>query len=237
MITSLDNKKVKDWGKLHIKKYRKDAYLLLSEDLVNKAKEANYLKILIYVGNCPFEFIDSYEVSQEVMDKISKQDGLRYIGVASFIKECDDYRQRVLILDDLQDPLNIGRIIESAYLFGFDSIILSPNSADIYHEKALEASKGDLYKINIKRCELIGEINKLKENGFKIYATGLKKKTISLSDAKTSEKLAIVMGNEGSGVSEDIFEISYEIIKIDMANIDSLNVAMAAAIVMYHFSV
>lgn len=237
MITSLDNKKVKEWTKLHQKKYRHDEYLLLSEDLINSAYQHNYLKTLIYVGEMPFEFSDAYEVSQEVLDKISKKENLRYIGIANFIKENDNYQNRVIILDELQDPLNIGRIMESCYLFGFDSLILSNGSADIYHEKCLEASKGTIYKLNIKRCDIKEEINNLKKQGFKVYSTGLRKETISLTESKPCEKLAIVLGNEGSGVSDAVFDISDEIIKIDMHSIDSLNVAMAAAIVMYHFSI
>ena len=236
MITSLDNKKVKEWTKLHIKKYREDFYLLLDEDIVDIAYKCGYLKTLIYCGNKPFEFIDSYEVSEEVLYKIAKKENIKYLGIATKIKESDDYKSRVIILDELQDPLNIGRIIDNAYQFGFDSVILSENSADFYHEKAIEASKGNLYKINIKRCDIAKEIEVLKNKGFKIYATGLRNETISLTEVKKEEKMAFILGNEGSGVEEKIFDLSDEIIKIDMHNIDSLNVAMAASIIMYEFN-
>lgn len=237
MISSLDNKKVKEWTKLHQKKYRTDEYLLLSQELIKAAYENNYLKTLIYVGDIPFEFNDSYEVSQEVMNKISKQDNLSYIGIGKMIEYKDDYIDRVIILDELADPLNIGRIIYNAYLFGYDSVILSPNAADIYHEKALIESRGALYKINVFRGDLKEEINKLKYKGFKIYATGLKDNTKELREVKSHNKMAFILGNEGSGVEEEIFNVSDEIIKIDMHNIDSLNVAMAASIVMYEFSI
>jgi len=234
MITSLENKKVKEWTKLHLKKYRQDNYLLLSEELVNEAFKSGYLDTLIYVKK-PFEFDNSFDVSQDVLNKIAKIDNLDYIGIGKRIIEKDNYHSRVMILDELQDPLNIGRILESAYLFGFDSVILSKGSADIYHEKALEASKGALYHLNIKRCDIKEEIFKLKEMGFKVYATGLRDNTKELSDVKPHDKVALILGNEGSGVEDEIFDISDEVIKIDMENIDSLNVAMAGAIVMYHF--
>lgn len=236
MITSLDNKRVKEYSKLHNKKYRKDAYLLLDEELVNKAHEENYLKTLIYTGDKPFDYVDEFEVSQEVLDKIAQVKGLKYIGVASFINDNDNYQRRVMILDHLQDPLNIGRIMESAYIFNFDSIILSEESADIYNEKCLKASKGAIYKLNIKHGNIVDEITKLKDKGFKIYATGLRDNTKELYEVEAQEKMAFVLGNEGSGVSKEVMDISDEIIKIDMQNIDSLNVAMAGAIVMYQFS-
>lgn len=236
MIESLENKKVKNWTKLHQKKYRGEEYLLLDEKLVEAAYKTNNLQTLIYTGELPFEFKDSYEVSREVINKISKEDNLNYIGIGKKIVENDDYQNRVIILEDLSDPLNIGRIMESAYLFGFDSVILSKEAADIYHPKCIEASKGSIYHLNIKRADIGDEIFKLKEKGFKVYATGLRDNTLSLNEVKVSDKMAIILGNEGSGVKEETFKISDEIIKIDMHNIDSLNVAMAGAIIMYRFS-
>lgn len=237
MITSLDNKKVKDWTKLHNKKYRNEEFLLLDEKVILAAKNNNLLKTLIYVGEKPFEFVDAYEVSEEVMNKISKLEGKKFIGVGLPIKEKDNYQKRVMILEDLQDPLNIGRIIENSYLFGFDSIILTENSADIYNPKCLKAAGEAIYHVNIKHGEIEEEISKLKENGFKVYATGLKSYSLEMYEVKKSEKMAIILGNEGSGVKEETMNLSDDIIKIDMHNIDSLNVAMAGAILMYRFSI
>ncbi len=237
MIESLDNKKVKNWTKLHLKKYRDHNYLLLDELVINEAYKHDYLDTLIYCGNKPFEFDRAFEVSRNVLDKISKVEGLNYIGIGKEIKESNDYKNRVLILDELADPLNIGRIMESAYLFGFDSIILSENAADIYHNKCLNASRGAIYNLNIKRCDVVNEIKELKKQGFVVYATGLKDNTLSLDEVTITDKMAIVLGNEGSGVRSCVFDIADETVKIDMHNIDSLNVAMAGAIIMYRFSI
>ena len=133
--------------------------------------------------------------------------------------------------------MNIGKIIESAYLFNFDSLILSENAADIYNQKCLESSGISIYNVNIKRGNVQEEIIKLKEKGFKIYATGLKTYSIEMYDVEPYEKMAIILGNEGSGVKEETMNVANEIIKIDMHNIDSLNVAMAGAILMYRFSI
>ena len=109
MITSLDNKKVKEWTKLHNKKYRENEYLILDENMVNEAFNTGYLKTLIYVGSIPFNFKNNYEVSKEVMEKISKTKNKRYIGVGKPISEELVLNKRILILEDLQDPLNIGK--------------------------------------------------------------------------------------------------------------------------------
>ena len=235
MITSLDNKKVKEWTKLHNKKYREESFLILDEKMVFAAYKHKLLKALIYVDEKPFSFENAYEVNQEVINKVSKKENLKYIGIGLKIKERNNYKNRVMILEDLQDPLNIGRIIENAYLFGFDTVIISNNSADIYNSKCLTAAGEALYEVNIIHSDIEKEIELLKNNNFKIYATGLKTYSIEMYDVKENDKMAIILGNEGSGVKEETMKISDEIIKIDMHNIDSLNVAMAGSILMYRF--
>ena len=237
MITSLDNKKVKEWTKLHNKKYRDEDFLLLDEKMVLAAKENNLLKTLIYVDEIPFEFTDAYEVNQEVMNKISKEENLKFIGIGKRIIEKNNFSKRVMILEDLQDPLNIGRIINNCYLFGFDSVILSNNCADIYNPKCLKAAGEAIYKINICHSDINKVINELKENNFNVYATGLKDYSLEMYDVVKKDKMAFILGNEGSGVKEETMNMSDEVIKIDMHNIDSLNVAMAGAIIMYRFSI
>ena len=236
MITSLDNKTVKELTKLHQKKYRNDKFLLLDENLIKLAKESGYLDTLVYYEQLPFEFENAIEVSKQVLNKIAKKDNLNYIGVARTIIENNDYGNRIMILDHLQDPLNIGRIMEAAYLFGFDSVILSNESADIYNEKCLVNSKGAIFKLNVTHKDLNEEIINLKNIGFKVYATGLRKKTKDMHEVVPTDKLAIILGNEGSGVDNHLMDISDEIIKIDMVNIDSLNVGMAGSILMHYFS-
>ena len=237
MITSLDNKTVKNLTKLHQKKYRDDSFLILDRKLIEEAYRNKYLKMLVYAGEKPFEFDNSLEVSKEVLNKIAKSDEYDYLGVSGLIDEEKKYGNRIIILDHLQDPLNIGRIMEACELFNFDSIILSENCADIYNEKCLNNCKGNIYKLNISHRNLFEVIPELQNKGYKVYATGLRKNTRELHEADNSEKIAVILGNEGSGVREEIMDICDEIIKIDMVNIDSLNVGMAASIIMYYFNI
>ena len=237
MITSLENKTVKELTKLHQKKYREDRFLITNEELVKKAKETGHLLKLIYTGELPFPFEDGLEVSQEVLDKIAKKEGLRYIGVSSLIKEKFEPLKRVLILDHLQDPLNIGRIMEGALHFGFDSLILSEDCADIYNEKCLQNCYGGIYDLNICIGDLSEKIKELKDRDFKVYATALRNDTYDLYDVPFSDRMVFVLGNEGSGVTEEVMRACDGTIKIDMRNIDSLNVGMAASIVMYRFRI
>lgn len=236
MITSLENKTVKELTKLHQKKYRDGKFLLLDEEIIKYAHENNYLQALVYCGDIPFGFENAIEVSREVLNKISKREDLNYIGVGVPIIENDNYGDRIIILDHLQDPLNIGRIMEAAYLFGFDSLLLSEESADIYNEKCIDNSRGAIFKLNIAHKDLNKEIPLLQSKGYKVYATGLRKQTKEMHEITPQDKMAIVLGNEGSGVDPHIMDICDEIVKIDMVNIDSLNVGMAGSILMYYFS-
>lgn len=237
MITSLDNKTVKELTKLHQKKYRDGRFLILDPLMIDAALKHNKLQQLVYTGEKPFEFANTLEVSKEVLNKIAKKDGLSYIGVSLSINEKKAEGNRIVMLDHLQDPLNIGRIMEAAQLFNFDSIILSDESADIYNEKCLTNCKGGIYSLNISHCDLLSEIERLRSLGYRIYATGLTNNTKELHEVEASDKMVIILGNEGSGVTKSVMDASDEIIKIDMCNIDSLNVGMAAAIIMYNFRI
>ena len=90
MITSLDNKTVKQLTKLHQKKYRDDSFLLCDPSLIEEAYKSGHLKMLVYCGEKPFEFENCLEVSKEVLDKIAKRDDLDYLGVSSLIEDNDD---------------------------------------------------------------------------------------------------------------------------------------------------
>lgn len=237
MISSLDNKTVKQLVKLHQKKYREDSFLIFDEDLIFNAYKTNHLKQLIYTDEKPFEFENSLKVSKQVLNKISKRDNLNYIAVSKFINENDDYGNRIIILDRLQDPLNIGRIMESCIHFGFDSIILSKDCADIYNEKCLDNCLSGIYRLKIAHKDLVEEVKILKNKSYKVYATGLSDNTMDLNVIKESEKMAFILGNEGSGVDIELMNICDNTIKINMDNIDSLNVAMAGSIIMYRFKI
>ena len=126
--------------------------------------------------------------------------------------------------------------MEVCGLFGFDSLILSENCADIYNEKCLDNCKGNLYRLKIAHKELLNEIKKLQDKGFTVDGTGLRNNTRELYETDRKEKVAVILGNEGSGVREEVMDACDEIIKIDMENIDSLNVGMAASIILYYFN-
>ena len=152
-----------------------------------------------------------------------------------------DYRVGAhILLDNIQDPGNVGTIIRSAYAFGIESVILTESCADPYNPKAVRASMGALFRerLNIlTHDELMG----LKRSGVRFIGTssdsGFPDKTvIPLRDTikLNLNNSIIVFGNEGSGISEDVLSLCSEMVTIPLAaDCDSLNVAVAASIIMW----
>lgn len=232
-ITSLKSPKVIYWAKLKMKKYRdiENTFIIEGENLVNEALKKGIVKEIITTENKKYN-VDTYEVTYDIMKRISTLfTPSNIMAVCKFILP-DDIKGNVLLLDDLQDPGNLGTIIRSAVAFNFGTIILSENAVDVYNDKVIRASEGMIFNINIIRDNLSSYINILKAKGYKVYSTDV----ISGKNIKTvNEKLcAFVIGNEGKGVSNEIKKICDDFIYLKMnENVESLNAAVASSIIMY----
>ena len=238
MIDSLDNKQVKAWTKLHIKKYRDQSnqFMIEEEHLISEALSQNAIETILYCKDNKFDFSNSIEVSQRVMDKLSQNKSqVHYIAICNKLTIKPKKFNRVILLDRIQDPANLGAIIRSAVAFNYDKIFISNDCADIYNEKALRASQGAIFKIAIERGNLVDTVKLLKDNYFKIYATSLKN-SVTINAISESDYMAFIFGNEGSGVSLDLIDLAHKSIIIPINNFESLNVSVATGIVLYKFS-
>jgi TrmH family RNA methyltransferase len=142
---------------------------------------------------------------------------------------------RIVILEDIQDPGNIGALIRSAAALDFDGVLCSDKCADPFSPKATQASCGALVSLWLRRTRRFREsIAQLKESGFKIIAADMHGKPLCQENT-APEKLAIVLGNEGKGISVETVRLADEIVKIPInaARVESLNVAATGAIFMY----
>ena len=239
LIESIDNKKIKNLRKLHQKKYRDEEKKFLIEGihLVSEAYKSGNLIEVILLNDEEVDFnVSITYVTENVMKSLSNLDTpYNIIGVCSYIKE-KEIENKVLMLDDVQDPGNLGTIIRSSVAFNIDTIILSKNTVDVYNDKVLRASQGMNFHINIIKDDLNKRINDLKNNGYKIYTTDVNNGK-DLKSIKISDKYVIIMGNEGNGVSNEISNFADEKIYINMnKNCESLNVAVATSIILYELS-
>ena len=158
------------------------------------------------------------------------------IGIVSFIKEDLTLGDKIIILDDVQDPGNLGTIIRSAKAFNIDTVVLSLGCVKKYNEKVVRAAQGMLFKVNVVTKDLKYFIPYLKENGYSVYGTCVTNGT-DISTLKKNKKLAVVMGNEGQGISKDIKKELDKNVYINMNDdCESLNVAVASSIIMYEMN-
>ena len=236
MYTSINNQKIKDLKKLSQKKYRDKEKLFLVEGfhLVKEAYEVGILKEVIMsdTETLNLDTKISY-ASDEVLNYLSEvETSQKIIGVCSKLDN-ENIGDKVVILDDIQDPGNLGTIIRSAVAFNFDTIILSNNSVDLYNPKVVRASQGMMFKINIIRCDLNEMIPRLKKDGYKILATKVTDGK-NIKSLEKLQKLCIIMGNEGNGVKDEILSLADEFIYIKMnSKCESLNVGVATSILLY----
>jgi TrmH family RNA methyltransferase len=142
----------------------------------------------------------------------------------------------VLVLDGVQDPGNVGTLLRTALSFGFMDVVLGQGSADLYNNKTLMASQGSLFKLNVlSNINLVEALPIYKKDGYFILSTDLKTET-TLSNFAKPQKLVLILGNEGQGVSPAVQSLADERIRLEMSNIDSLNVAIAGGILMYELA-
>ena len=237
-IESVNNEYVKELAKLKNKKYRdaKKMFLVEGYHLVNEAKE-KLVEVLIVDEKDKIEGIENILVNKEIIKKISTTDSPQpIIGICKYFEESNnDYGKKIVVLDDLQDPGNVGTIIRSALGFGVDSVVLSNNSVDIYNEKVIRATQGAIFKVKVFRENIINTIEKVKNEGIKVYGTSLENGN-NLNSFEKTNQYCLVLGNEGNGVSKEILDICDENIFIEMnKELESLNVAIAGAIIMHYF--
>ena len=226
-ITSLQNKQIIEWNKLKQKKYRDETntFLIEGDHLINEAKKNG--NVLYTIGlNESYD----YEVTEDILNKLSSQtSGTNEIAICKKIEE-KGINGNVIILDNIQDPGNLGTIIRSAVAFNIDTIILSDNSVDLYNDKVIRASEGMLFNTNVIRCNLKEKIEFLKTNGYTIYAT-----TPNGEGSFTNDnKIALVIGNEGNGISTEVLKLCDKNITIKMnEKCESLNAGVCASILMH----
>ena len=236
LYSSIENKKIKNIKKLNIKKYRDEVgkFLVEGEHLIQEAYKNGVLEGIILEENTDIDIdIEKSYVTPSVLKYISELDNpSKYLGICKKIDK-KDIGNKVLILDEVQDPGNLGTIIRSSVAFNIDTIILSKNCVDVYNSKVLRATQGMIFNINIVEENLNEIIPKLKKDGYTVYGTKVNGGK-SLKNVEKSKKFAIIMGNEGRGVNSSILDLCSDYIYIDMnKNCESLNVGVATSIILY----
>ena len=241
MIQSVNNEYIKSLTKLKQKKYREEVkqFLAEGEHLVQEAIN-NGLAVEIFCldetkvpkNNCKVTL-----VSKAVLEKITfSKTPQSMVALCNYKNDCLDFTKvkRLFILDGLQDPGNIGTIIRTSLAFGFDGIILSEDSVDLYNDKLLRSCQGANFYLPIIQTNILQCITDLRKNNVSVYATSLRNAK-NIEEIEAQEKMAFVLGNEGNGVKDSTIDCCDGSIYIPISKAESLNVAIAGGIVAFNF--
>ena len=244
IITSKANSVVKNAKKLHQKKYRKSAYLIEGWHLFEEAVQAGVTIEKIFALESYRDQLATFPqtiwVSEEIL--LDLADTQTPQGIVALIQKEEVglpelHQGKFLFLEDVQDPGNVGTMIRTADAAGFTGVIVSEKSADIYSLKTLRSMQGSHFHLPIYRMPLASFVEEAKKSNLPILATTLSRESKDYRELSSLENFVLVMGNEGQGISSVMAESADQLVHIGMkGQAESLNVAVAAGILMFYFS-
>ncbi len=252
MITSYKNPQIKDIRKLlESPKERKEKGLFAAEGekLFLEAPLERISRVYVSESYLKKPWLPSkleetgyIEVSDDVFnrmtDTVSPQGILCTVRIPEPSLERlfsgEEEFRRILMLEGIQDPGNLGTILRTAEAAGFNPVIADKNTADVYSPKAIRSTMGAVFRVRMVYVEDIKDaIRAAKDNGTVVYAAHLKGRE-SFNVTEYAQKTAVLIGNEGRGLSEETSDLADKLIRIPMkGRTESLNASIAAALIMY----
>jgi TrmH family RNA methyltransferase len=244
-IESVKNQKVKQWRKLHTRKEREatGTFMIEGLHLVEEAlKTKEMIKDLIVCEDTTLpthwniDQLNVILVTKEVMKAISDTEAPQGVAaICEFQKQHGaDSWEKVLFVDGVQDPGNLGTIIRTADAAGIDGIILGEGTVDHYNSKVIRSSQGSLFHLPIVNGNLMEWLQVYKEKQIPIYGTSLQN-GVSYREASPTGQFCLIIGNEGSGVKKELLQQTTKNLYIPIyGGAESLNVGIATGILLYH---
>ncbi|HEM4703779.1 TPA: RNA methyltransferase [Streptococcus suis] len=242
-IRSKANHLVKQVKKLQQKKYRTSSYLiegwhLLEEALAAKVPIEHILvseEHVHRVAGLSNVTVVSSDIMQDLADSRTPQGVVAQLSLPNQTLP-DALTGKFLVLEDVQDPGNVGTMIRTADAAGFDGVFLSDKSADIYNMKVLRSMQGSHFHLPVYRMPMTAIFSALKSNQIQILATTLSSQSVDYKEVTPNPSFALVMGNEGQGISTFVADEADQLVHITMpGQAESLNVAIAAGILLFSF--
>jgi RNA methyltransferase, TrmH family len=244
-IHSSKNPQVKQWKKLHTKKERENSGLFLVEGfhLVEEALKIEEMVLELIVSEeveipprIDYGSVSVTQINREVVKELAETETSQ--GIFAVCKQPTHKQveaKSYLLLDAVQDPGNLGTIIRTADAAGIDAIIVGNGSVDIYNSKVLRSAQGSHFHLPIIRGDLHEWIEKLKLADIPIYGTALEHGVV-FTEVEPTESYALIVGNEGNGIQTEFLNETNQNLYIPIfGKSESLNVAVAAGILLYYF--
>ena len=238
-ITSLQHPIVKKIIKLKAKpKYRDELklFVLSTDKIIAEAAEAQEIETLLYLENSTFHLKlkakERFPVTQEVLDKcLGYHSSDTCVALFKIYPPAMNFPYPWLVLDEVQDPGNMGTLLRSALAFGFKTVILIQGSCDLFNDKAIKSSRGANFHLEVHECSTEEFLSLAQEKkGSLFYADA---KGTAIEKTTFGHNTVIILGNEGHGVSLAIRSKASPIAIPMEKEMESLNVAIAGSIIMY----
>ena len=253
MITSTSNIQVKELLRLQKKSREREkegVFIVEGPRMAEEIPRERIVKLYVsesFQAKCVKEKNDRFIQEAEVMSDTvfaHVSDTKTPQGILAVVRRMEYTAEdilgetpHVLVLENIQDPGNLGTIFRTAEAAGATGIVLSKDCVDLYNPKVIRSTMGAIFRIPfIYTDDLKGTIDELKREGITVYAAHLKgENSYDMEDYKTA--CAFLIGNEGKGLTEQAAEAADCLIRIPMCGqVESLNAAMAAGILMYEAS-
>ncbi|WP_108669359.1 TrmH family RNA methyltransferase [Peribacillus acanthi] len=241
-IQSPQNTLVKQWRKLLMKKERDKSGLFLVEGfhLVEEALKNKRVVTIIkneYVDlphNWNIEDEEIYEVPESIVELLAETETTQGIFAVCEKKESiPQSYEKVLMLDSVQDPGNLGTIIRTADAAGIDLVVLGEGCVDLYNGKVLRSTQGSVFHLPVMKGNLEDWINTLKDQNIPVYGTSLENAK-DYREVSSDKTFALIMGNEGNGVRKELLAQTDQNLYIPiLGQAESLNVTVATGILLY----
>lgn len=253
-IESIQNRYVKNWTKLKTKKGRKiqQSYLLEGWHLV---KEALLAQIKLQVILVTADFKEQAEltklinqeqqlilISPVIAEKISDTGHPQGIfAIAALEKSLAEIPAELagkwLLLDNVQDPGNIGTMVRTADAAGFSGVVFGRGTADLFQPKVVRSMQGSQFHIRLFTGNLSDWLTAFAQSGYPVWGTEVSAQALDYRQVKRTHNFALIMGNEGNGVDSQLLKQTTQNIYIPIyGQAESLNVAVAAGILMFQLS-
>ena len=242
-LNKLSNNKIKEIKKLHTKKYRDESNIFIVEGIkaLEELIEANIEIIEVFVTkeikNINIKNVPTI-ITENDMKKISTTASVCEVLTIAKKKNIEikeiTKKNKLILLDSVSDPGNLGTIIRSAAAFGIEGIILFGNCVELYSPKVIRSSAGNFFKIPIISINTVDEIKKYFPN-HSIISTALSKLiNTNIKEILKLEKTIIMFGSEANGLSEQLIKISNKNFLLNMKkNVESLNLSVSVSIILY----
>lgn len=245
VLQSTKNYRVKEWRKLLTKKERdrQGVYIVEGFHLVEEALQTNdVVELMIHESHSfpsgwDIQSIPVTKITEEISRAISDTEAPQ--GVFAVCRKRASHidltvHTRLLLLDRVQDPGNIGTMIRTAEAAGIDAVIFGKGTGDLYNPKVIRSAQGSHFYIGVEQGDLTHWLKEIQQANIPIYGTALEH-ALPFQQVQRTGSFALIVGNEGSGVSPELLEQTDQNLYIPIyGKSESLNVAIAAGILLYY---